>query len=356
MMKKSWIVALVILSLLFWLLPDAPAEEEVVTEASIVKEPQAFPKMLVPSYNAMDEEIIALGRSLFYDPILSKDSVLSCSTCHNPANAFSDQTSKSLSAIGMETRRNAPTLVNVGYISDGLFWDGMVHSLEEQVVRSIEDPTEMASDWPSTLAKLRNHPVYSRTLVELFDLRTASHIRPMHVARAVAQFERTLISGNSRYDRYLAGVESLSEAELRGLAIFFDFEDELPNGECNHCHMDPYFTDYQFFNNGIQTQDAWENNPDGGRFGVTGKPFDRGKFRTPTLRNVALTAPYMHDGSMATLEEVVDHYDSGGHPAINSSPNVRPLGLSQQDKSDLIAFLHTLTDSTFLENPRFHRP
>lgn len=363
MMKKTWIAALVFVLALVWMvqknLPESVAVVSSNSEADKayeLDEPAAFPAMLVPEHNSFDPEVIALGRSLFFDPILSKDSTLSCSTCHNPGLSFSDKVSKSISAIGIETRRNAPSLANVGYVTNTLFWDGAVASLEEQVVRSIEDTTEMAYEWPAVILKLQNHPEYSESFVALFGLRNATHIRPYHVARAIAQFERTLISGNSPYDQYMAGLATLSEAEMRGLAIFFDFEDDLPNGECNHCHMDPFFTDFQFLNNGIQTPEAWESNPDMGRSGVTKKPFDRGKFRIPTLRNIALTAPYMHDGSMATLEEVVEHYNLGGYPAVNSSVNVRPLGLSARDKSDLIAFLHTLTDSTFLNNPNFQRP
>lgn len=355
MMKYyRWIgvgVALVVLVLV--LQRGNPVVESVT---ALPQGPTNFPGMLIPAHNQTNAEAIALGRKLFFDPILSKDGKVSCSTCHDPGKAFSDGLSKSTGAGGLETRRHAPALVNVGYVPGELFWDGSIGSLEEQVVRSIEDPTEMASDWTTVIRQLREHPEYGAALVRLLGLRDGSHLRPMHVAKVIAQFERSLVSSNSRYDQYRAGIAALTEAELRGLAIFFDFEDELPDAECNHCHTDPFFTDFQFVNNGIQSPTQWKNNPDGGRLEVTGKPFDRGKFRVPTLRNIALTAPYMHDGSKATLMEVIEHYNSGGHPAVNSSVNVRPLGLTDRDKSDLLAFLHTLTDSTFIHNPDFQRP
>jgi len=351
--KHLWIPGVALTGLIL-VLQWLSAEETAVSVESAP--PNLFPGMLVPGHNPISPEGVALGRKLFFDPILSNGGKVSCATCHDPAKAFADGKVKSTGAIGRDTRRHAPSLVNVGYVSGGLFWDGSLPNLEAQVIRSIEDTTEMASDWTVVIRKLREDPEYGPAFVALYGLRDAGHIRPLHVARVIAQFERSLVSQDALYDRYRAGVAALSEAEMRGMAIFFDFEDDLPDGECNHCHMDPFFTDFQFMNNGIQSPEAWKSNPDAGRAEFTGKPFDRGKFRIPTLRNVALTAPYMHDGSMATLEEVIGHYNSGGHPAINSNVNVRPLGLTERDKADLLAFLHTLTDTSFIHHPDFQRP
>lgn len=176
------------------------------------------------------------------------------------------------------------------------------------------------------------------------------------VSKALAQFERSLLSFNSKFDRASRGEVDFSISELRGWSIFFDANQAVPNSECNHCHIDPLFSNLKYENNGLQVPDADGNYPDNGLGKVTGNKYDNGKFRVPTLRNIALTAPYMHDGRLATLEEVLEHYNSGGHYGENVSPNVRPLHLDEQDKKDLLAFLNTLTDSTFITNEAYSNP
>ena len=166
------------------------------------------------------------------------------------------------------------------------------------------------------------------------------------------QFERTLISKNAKFDQVRRDEAQFTEAEQRGFAIFFDTSEELPHSECGHCHVDPLFTTLEYHNNGIQTGDQL-NFPDLGRGAITGNRFDNGKFKVPTLRNIALTAPYMHDGRFKNLEEVIKHYESGGHPAENVSPNVRPLHFTERDRADLIAFLNALTDTTITRYPKF---
>ena len=175
-------------------------------------------------------------------------------------------------------------------------------------------------------------------------------------ASALAQFERTLISANSKYDRAMRGEDTFTALEERGRHIFFDTSEELPEGECGHCHTPPLFTDQTYMNNGLTAAPALHDFPDKGRGDATGKYFDNGRFRVPSLRNVALTAPYMHDGRFATLAEVVDHYNQGGLPSENVDPKIRKLHLSHTDKQALQAFLETLTDSTFVNNPGFSNP
>ncbi len=322
-----------------------------------LEEPEGFVRMEVPPENPLTIEGVELGRQLFYDPILSADSTVSCATCHLPALAFSDGRPVSIGVKGRPGRRNAPSLVNVGYYYKGLFWDGRAATLEEQALHPVRDEREMAASWPAVVERLRRHPRYPHLFRQAFGIRHASQIDSLLVARALAQFQRTLISADSRFDRVKRlGIEEFSPAEKRGWTIFFDASMDVPHAECGHCHIDPLFTTQEFVNNGVEPVGADGHYPDPGRREVTGNRWDEGKFRVPTLRNIALTAPYMHDGRFATLGEVVDHYTSGGHFSDNVDPNVRQLKMEKRDKADLIAFLHTLTDTGFVNNPAFGNP
>ena len=321
-----------------------------------LKQPAHFVKMLLPTDNPLTEEGIALGRQLFYDPLLSMNGSVSCATCHLPQNAFSDGLAFSVGVNGQEGPRSSMSLVNVGYYYKGLFWDGRSKSLEDQALIPVREPHEMNSDWSLVELKLRNHPKYPELFRKAFSIADRKEITRFLVAKAIAQFERTLISANAKYDQVLEGKATYTEAEERGRKIFFDASDELPKSECGHCHLDPLFTNLDFFNNGIQQVNSLEDFPDKGRGKVTKIIYDNGKFRVPTLRNIELTAPYMHDGRFKTLEEVLDHYISGGHLADNLNPNVRQLNFSERDKTDLIAFLKTLTDTSFVYNPAFANP
>jgi cytochrome c peroxidase len=321
-----------------------------------LEEPEGFVRMAIPADNPMTEEGVALGRLLFYDPILSADSSLSCASCHIPQHSFADSRALSRGIGGREGTRNAPSLVNVGYCYTGLFWDGRVSSLEEQAIHPVMHPSEMGSDWAAVEGRLRRHADYPVLFRRAFGIETAGQIERRLVARALAQFQRTLISAAAKFDRVQRGAASFTGAERRGWEIFFDFPGGLPAAECGHCHSDPLFTDLEYFNNGLDAASELSCHPSPGRASVTGRRSDRGKFRTPTLRNIEMTAPYMHDGRFETLEEVVDHYVSGGHYAENVNPNVRRLALSERDKADLIAFLQTLTDTSFVNNPDFQNP
>jgi cytochrome c peroxidase len=326
-------------------------EQEVVFDL-----PPSVPVMDIPSDNPTTAEGISLGRMLFYDPILSADSSQACADCHFQDLAFTDALSKSKGALGVEGSRSAMSLANVGLYYDGLFWDGRVKSLEEQSLHPITDPKELAGDWSEILPRFRQNQTYLQRFEAAFGLKEAEAIQPHHIARSLAQFERSLLSFDSKFDRVQRGEAEFTLSELRGWSIFFDANPDLPMAECNHCHIDPLFSNLKYENNGLQHLDENGHYPDNGREVVSGRASDRGKFRVPTLRNITLTAPYMHNGSLATLEEVLDHYNSGGHYGLTVSPNVRPLSLSAEDKADLLAFLNTLTDSTFINNEAFSNP
>jgi len=311
--------------------------------------PEYWPSRTTTSGVIDSAEAFALGRALFYDPILSKDSTVACATCHQPQLAFSDGLARSIGVNGRRGKRSAPSLANVGFQYHGFFWDGRVATLEEQSLHPFRDSLEMDLPVDEVISRLDRHPGYSDQFARSFGSAGVDSVR---IQKVLAHFERELVSANSRYDRMAAGVVNYSVSELRGWAMFFDASMDVPHAECSHCHVDPLFANPQFQNNGLATTGL--NDP--GRSGVTGNPYDRGKFKVPSLRNVALTAPYMHDGRFNTLDAVLDHYISGGHPGLTVSPNVRPLNLDEHDKADLLAFLHTLTDSTFISHPELQNP
>ncbi len=321
-----------------------------------IYDPPAFADILYPEDNPTTERGWALGKRLFSDPILSADSTISCQSCHLPNLAFTDGQTVSVGINGRKGRRNSPSLANIGYRYAGMFWDGRADDLESQALHPVADPNEMGGDWPSIVAKLRKHPQYGPDFLAAFNLSEVRHITPDHVGKALAQYQRSLISYNSKYDQWKRGEADFSPAEERGRAIFFDEADigageyaNFPVGECAHCHTAPHFANQRFFNNGLDEAPTLTEFKDLGRGGISRNKYENGLFRVPSLRNVAITAPYMHDGRFQSLEEVIDHYNSGGHYAENRSPNVRPLGLSEQNKADLIAFLNTLTDSLFIQ-------
>jgi cytochrome c peroxidase len=312
------------------------------------QDPPGFVPMLLPADNPMTVEGVELGRRLFFDPVLSADNSISCASCHLPALAFTDGKAQSNGVLGRRGMRSSPSLVNVGYYYKGLFWDGRVMTLEEQSLHPVADSLEMAASWPEIEQRLRSHSEYPALFQRAFGIQKAGEINRYWIGRALAQYQRTLVSADSKFDKKTRGETTFTEMEQRGWTIFFDASPSVPNSECGHCHIDPLFTTLEFHNNGLDAPRDPFIFPDPGRGGVTGNRFDNGTFRVPTLRNIALTAPYMHDGRFATLEEVIDHYASGGHYADNLNPNIMELNLDARDKAALIAFLHTLTDDTFL--------
>lgn len=346
-------------------LPEPPVDEQddlldypYNPEAYELEYPNWLGMMDIPADNPMTVAGVALGRQLFFDPILSADSTMSCGSCHNPALSFQDNLPLSPGIHGQVGTRNTMALVNIGFINHGLHWDGHFARLEDQAANPILNELELADNWPNIMAKFRRHPDYPRLFRAAFGIPDRDSITSDLTTKALAQFERTLISYNSKYDkiRYGTGV-FYEEDEARGRDLFFfELAITLDHPGCSHCHGGPQFSAINYFNNGLTFAESLDEFADNGRGDITQLSTDNGKFRAPTLRNIALTAPYMHDGRFATLEDVLDHYASGGHPSPNVDPNIKPFTMTEQDKADLIAFLHTLTDTAFVNNPAFRAP
>ncbi|MFK7932406.1 MAG: cytochrome-c peroxidase [Saprospiraceae bacterium] len=321
--------------------------------------PDYFPNIedFIPMDNPTTIEGVELGRHLFYDPMLSVDSTISCSSCHLPAGGFTDNVAFSTGVLGEQTPRSSMALINVAYITDGLFWDGRIQSLEDQALMPVEDPIEMHEEWGNVEVKFRRHDLYPEMFRKAFDIDSKKEITKDLAVKALAQFERTLISQDSKFDKWKRNEIALDDDEIDGFLMFFDEGvNGLPDAECGHCHNQPLFTTNDFFNNGLDAAETFEDFTDKGLGAFTGRLSDNGKFRAPTLRNIALTAPYMHDGRFQTLEEVVEHYNSGGHPADNKDPLLTQLGLDDEQKQSIIAFLKTLTDEKFVNNPAYQNP
>lgn len=314
-----------------------------------------------PPDNPNTIEGVALGKALFFDKILSDDNTVACASCHNPEKAFTDGIPLAIGIQGKTGRRNTPGLFNIA-IQKKFFWDGRDTSLEQQSLHPIQDPNEMALNLNKMVEKLKANANYPKMFGRAFG---TTSITPDRVAKALAQFERTLFSQNSKYDLYLKQQYNPTAEELKGMQLFFQHPDPfapvpIRGGNCGDCHLqstlfgkpDAFFG---FHNNGLTELTA----SDIGLQKVTGKASDFGKFKTPGLRNIALTAPYMHDGRFQTLEQVLDHYNSEDiftkpkvDPLIQLGTNERfgeSLKLTANEKTAIIAFLHMLTDSTAIK-------
>ncbi len=307
--------------------------------------PEGFPPIPYPEDNPITQEKIELGRKLFYDNIVSADrSIKSCSHCKKQSNAFSDPRKVSRGFNDNPEFRNATPMVNLAYREE-FFWDGSVQSLEEQVYESITRPVTFNMDTNKLKQRLLGDPQYP----ELFRRAFGEESEPSAflVSKAIATFVRTMVSGNSPYDQYVNGDSSaLNESEKRGMDLFFS---ERTN--CASCHSGFMFTDEKYHNTGLESHYF-----DHGRYYVTGNIYDKGKFMTPTLRNVEVSGPYMHNGELESLEEVIEHYNSGGSQFINKDTIIKPLKLSEQQQEDLVNFLKALTDEEFLDNPKYKNP
>ncbi len=305
-----------------------------------------------PEHNKLTNEGVALGRFLFYDPILSGDSTQSCASCHKQKFAFTDGGVRFSKGIdGSLGNRNAMPIVNLAF-EKSMFWDGRIGTLEDQALKPIEDIREMKTSVPFVLAKLNKSEFYKAKFKAAFG---TLPIMPNHLANALAQFERIIISGDSKFDKFISGQATLTAQETKGL-ILFEGSDPLTQGDCIHCHPSNHvLTDYEFKNNGLDSVFT-----DLGRFNKTGLVTDKGKFKTPSLRNIALTAPYMHDGRFSTLDQVVGHYNV---KFLKNNPNIDPVmsiqqqdRLSKADRDAIIAFLKTFTDSTLITNQAYSNP
>jgi cytochrome c peroxidase len=308
-----------------------------VDESIVVRVPARFPPIHYPDDNHPTKLRILLGRKLFYDVRLSENNSIHCGSCHALSAAFTDGRATSTGMHGFAGKRNAPSLANVAW-TPRLMMEGGVPSLETQVLAPLHDTLEMGASMMLAVDKL-NLDVELRALSKAAYGRDS--IDPYVITRALAAFQRTFLSGDSRYDRYKQNYATeLSEQEILGMQLFFSEQTQ-----CGSCHPDVLMSDFGYYNIGL-----YENYADNGKERATGRPEDIGKFKTPSLRNVALTAPYMHDGSLWSLSEVVAFFNAGGHPHPNKDQRIRPLGLSQQQQDDLVAFLNTLTDWNFVQN------
>ena len=296
-----------------------------------LKIPKGFPYPTIPSDNQITANRVALGRKLFFDPILSRDSTISCSSCHHNDFFYIDTFPVSKGVSGRLGTRNAISLINVAW-QQSMFWDGGVPTLEEQVLAPIEAHNEMDYDENLVVTRLLNSKEYVSLVQKAYNKAPSVYT----LTRAIACFERTLVGTHSKFDdyQYYGDTNALSASEKNGMNIFFG-----EKGECFHCHNEYNFTTNDYRNNGIYLQYS-----DSGRARITLLSSDVGKFKVPSLRNVAMTAPYMHNGGFASLEQVVDHYNSGGQNNPNKDPLIRPLNLSNAEKTDLINFLKALTD------------
>lgn len=326
-----------------------------------LKIPSHFPDMPIPSDNPMTVEGVELGRKLFYETLLSGDNSMSCASCHSPQAAFSDPEQFSVGIGGIQGRRNSMALINLGWDSF-YFWDGRAKTLEEQVLIPVEDPIEMHQSWTRAVSLLSESVTYRNMFFRAF---AEPGIDKYKAAKALAQFLRTMISGNSKFDviyknenglalnaEEQAVYATVTPEELAGYDLF----KSLNGADCFHCHNGPLMQVQKFSNNGLDAIFA-----DIGREEVTGNPGDRGKFKVPTLRNIELSGPFMHDGRFGTIDEVIDHYSTG----IVMSPTIDPLieyasqggvQLDPTEKQWLKAFLLTLTDESFVNNPDFRKP
>lgn len=320
--------------------------------------PSHFPDMPIPADNPMTEEGVLLGRMLFYETQLSGNNTISCGTCHAPESAFSDPNQFSTGIDGIQGNRNSMALMNLGW-QTSFFWDGRSHTLEEQILQPVINPIEMHQSWTKAVGKLKQDVNYRNAFYRAFG---TVDFDSTHVSKALAQFLRIMISGNSKYDVIYKNVNGIpftakdqqiwntvTNEELAGYDLF----QSLNGADCFHCHNGPLMQVQKYSNNGLDAIFT-----DLGRAVVTGNPADNGKFKVPSLRNIELSAPYMHDGRFATLDDVIEHYSTG----IHQSPTIDPLieyasqGGVQLDPDQrllLKAFLKTLTDQEFVTNPNF---
>ena len=285
---------------------------------------------------------VRLGRWLYYDKRLSADGTLSCASCHKPENAFSEPTPVSTGIRGQKGNRKSPSFINQAWtIYPHFFWDGRAASLEDQALGPIANPIEMGNTHVAMLATLRGTAGYAQYFKEAFG---DNEITSARIAKAIADYERTRLSGNSPWDRWRNGDDkAVSAAVKKGHDLFFN------KGACNQCHLGQNFTDSSFHNLGIGWDPLSKRFADEGRYAVSKKDEDRGAFKTPTLRDVAKHAPFMHDGSLATLRDTVEHYNKGGTPNPWLSPKVKPLNLAADEVDALVKFMEALNGEGYMD-------
>ena len=294
--------------------------------------PKGFPELSIPTDNELTNEKIELGKKLFFEKLLSRDSSISCASCHKPELAFTDGLKNPKGIKDRLVSRNTPTLTNIAY-NKNFLRDGVNPTLEAQALVPIHEKNEFDFHILLAAERLKKKPSY----VQLFEKAYGGIPTPKLITKAIASYERTLISGNSRYDQYIYQNKkyALSSSEKKGLKLFNKLY-------CVSCHSGFNFSNGEIVNNGL-----YEKYEDVGKMRVSLKEIDNGCFKVPTLRNIALTAPYMHDGSIQTLEEVIDHYMKGGSSHPSKHPFIKPFSLDNSDRKNLVLFLKSLTDSSF---------
>ena len=307
---------------------------------------------VIPSNNPLTEEGIELGKKLFFDKKLSVNGSQSCADCHKPSNSFTDARQYSIGVDNIQGTRNSMPLFNLAWnYDDRFFWDGRELSLERQVFDPITNPIEMHNTIANLVQELQIDSEYPEMFLKAFGTEIIDSVL---IGKAIAQYERTIISANSKFDKYLLGQTTLTIQEEEGFNIFMDEE----RGDCFHCHgneNNPLWTDNKFHNNGLDN-----NFSDLGLGTVTGNPNDNGKFKTPSLRNLEFTAPYMHDGRFNTIDEVINHYSEGLQDSQTVDPLMKMVSqggvqLNFEEKANLKAFLLTLSDYDFISNPDFNQ-
>jgi len=320
-MNKNLLQILVIFLLLGQFLPFTVLAFELIP----------VPKIVYPTDNPWSQDKEDLGKLLFFDPRLSGNNKMSCSTCHQPNLGWGDGLARAIGHEKKELGRNTPTIINSGY-SKKLFWDGRASSLEEQALGPIQASKEMNQNLEELVVELVAVPEYVDRFKKVFG---PSGITAENIAKSLAVFEKKIVTKNSSFDNYLGGdKKAISSSAVRGINLFFG------KAKCSVCHSGPNFTDHQFHNIGVKQQGPLKK--DVGRQKITKEKFHLAAFKTTGLRDITKTAPYMHDGSVATLEAVIDFYNQGGKVKENISPFINPIGLSEMEKKDLIAFLKSL--------------
>jgi len=318
-----------------------------------------LPTPNIPTDNPLTNQGVELGRMLFYDKQLSGDGTLACAGCHVQSTGFSDTTQFSIGILGLPGGRQAMASFNMLWNNNEFFWDGRAHLLRDQAILPIQDSLEMKESLVNVVAKLSSSPSYLNQFKRTFG---SNEINSLKISLALEQFMNSIVSWNSKFDKVERGELAYTASEQRGKELFFEeynpFFPATSGADCAHCHSGGNFENDLFMNNGL---DVDANFLDDGRMKATFNPMDRAKFKVPTLRNIELTPPYMHDGRFNTLEEVVGHYNSGLKNSTTIDPaleNTRSTGLflTPQDKTDLVAFLKTLTDTDMMNDPRYASP
>lgn len=322
--------------------PDPSFNVQAVQEENIsFTVPEGWP---APVYNFENNTLtnagFYLGRKLFYDPRLSRDNSTSCGSCHQAFAAFAHaEHDLSHGVDGLLGTRNSPPIFNMNWHTT-YFWDGGVNHLESQPIAPIQNPVEMDETLPNIIAKLSSDEKYRQMFKDAWGDET---INSQRIFKSIAQFMGTMVSANAKYDQYTRGNAVLTQEEQNGLTVF--------NNHCASCHKAPLFTDFSYRNNGLKPSTV----NDSGRAHITREPQDLYKFKVPSLRNLKYTAPYMHDGRVKTLEQVLNHYATGIHPSSTLDALLQNgIQLSVQERNDLLAFLNTLNDESFIKDKRFH--